>query len=201
MVEAGEDEDACWDQGIQPKTEESKDGTVILWVDANVYTQENQRNLVEFMGASNRISRFVRMKNTKAALSCFAKHIKEIDLLICSGAYSNQMIKEIISKFKVHLPYFQMVIFCYNIDAHQKKVKKYGMLRFVTNKSENICMLIRNFKRRIEKYSVVKRSGALIDEFTDPFANDKGLSHIIFIREAGSRFKLNFKNRKSKSSY
>ena len=198
MVEAGEDEDLCWDQGKQPRTEESKNGTVILWVDANIYTQENQRNLVEFMGASNRISRFVRMKSTEAALSCFAKHIKEIDLLICSGAYSNQMIKEIISKFKVHLPYFQMVIYCYNIDAHQKKVKKYGMLRFVTNKAENICTLIRSFKRRIEKYSIVKRSGALIDEFTDPFASGKGLSHIIFIREAGSRFKLKFKKQEIK---
>ena len=198
MVEAGEDEDLCWDQGKQPITEESKNGTVIVWVDANVYTSENQRNLVEFLGASNRISRFVRMKSTEAALSCFDKHIKEIDLLICSGAYSNQMIKEITSKFKVHLPYFQMAIFCYNIEAHQKKVKKYGMLRFVTNKMENICTIIRSFKRRIEKYSVVKRSGALIDEFTDPFASDKGLSHIIFIREAGSRFKLKFKKQEIK---
>ena len=198
MVEVGEDEDVCWELGKQTVTEESKNGTVILWVDSNIYEPENQGHLTEFLRSSNRISRFVCMKSIEAALNCFAKHIHELDLLICSGAYSDQMIKEIISNFKQSLPYFQMAIFCSNIKVHQKKVNKYGMLRFVTDKKENICTLIKSFKRRIEKYSVIRRNGAPIDEFTDPFASEKSLSRIIFIREAGSRFKLKFKKKEIK---
>ena len=198
MVEAGENEDVCWKLGKQMVTEESKNGTVILWVDSNIYQPENQGHLTEFLRSSNRISRFVCIKHIEAALRCLAKHIRELDLLICSGAYSDQMIKAIISKFKHILPYFQMAIFCSNIKAHQMKVNKYGMLRFVTDKKENICSLIKSFKRRIEKYSVVKRNGAPIAEFTDPFASEKSPSHIIFIREAGSIFKLKFKKNEIK---
>ena len=198
MVEAGEDEDVCWEQGKQPVTEESKNGTVILWVDANIYNAENQGHLAEFLGASNRISRFVCLKTVEGALNCFSKHLNQIDLVICSGAYSESMMKVFIKNFQKSLPFFQMVVYCSNIKLHQKKVKTYGMLRFVTDKTEDICELINNFKRRIEKYSMARRSGDLIEEFTDPFASEKELSYIIFIREAGSRFNLKFKKEKIK---
>ena len=195
MVEAGEDEDVCWDLGKLQKTEESKNGMVILWVDNNIYNTENQSHLAQFMKASNRISRFVCMKNLEAALNCLSKH--QIDLIICSGTYSEKMIKTILSNFQKRLPYFQMIMFCSNIQHHQKKAKTYGMLRFATDKPEDICRLINNFKRRIEK-SLTRQNGIFIDEFTDPFVSDKELSYIIFIREAGSRFKLKFNKEKIK---
>ena len=69
MVETGENEDVHWDLGKQPVTAESKNGTVILWVNANIYNAANQVHLAEFLEASNRISRFVCLKSVEGASS------------------------------------------------------------------------------------------------------------------------------------
>ena len=189
MVEAEENAKECWKMGKLKEAREPETGTIILWVDKNIYSESNQADLNKFKTANNKIRRFVCTKTLKGALECLNNHPKEIDLLICSGSYCDQMIKNILKEFGDDLSYFQMVIYCYDIEKHKKKVHKYGLLRFVTKHPNDISILIRNFQRRLEKYS--EGSGGN-DEFKYFISTDyKGMPNCLLLLILGLHLRLN----------